>query len=79
MHNIAFSDIRLKKQERNMKPDLRLGIAHNQMGTAWMMMGDFEKTALAFQEAIDTYQMLPDFTPYLLSIPIANLGLARRS
>ena len=78
-HNTAFLDIRLKKQVRNKKPDLRLGIAHNQMGTAWMMMGDFEKAAMAFQEAMNTYQILPDFTPYLLTIPIANLGLARWS
>ncbi|KAI9733663.1 MAG: hypothetical protein M1834_003265 [Cirrosporium novae-zelandiae] len=56
--------------------DIRLAIAHNQIGTGWMMAKEYQKASEAFKNAIEVYQSLPDFSKGMLSVPLANLGLA---
>ena len=75
-HNAALLKIRETITEKNGKNDLRLGIAYNQMGTALMMTNNIVQAATSFQRAIDTYKELSNFNKYMLSIPLANLGLA---
>ena len=40
------------------------------------MMEDFEQAKMSFEAAIATYEKLPHFKTYMLSIPLANIGLA---
>ena len=56
--------------------DLRLGIAYNQMGTGFMMVGNIDEAINSFRTAVDVYESLPDATTYTLTIPLANLGVA---
>ncbi|KAK7992997.1 tetratricopeptide repeat domain-containing protein [Apiospora saccharicola] len=75
-HNKRFLDIRLDAKIQYSTIDERLARAYNQLGTGWMMAGEYEKAESCFANSISTYQALPGYDRGMRSIPMANLGLA---
>ena len=58
------------------KEDIRLAIAHNEMGIANMLNKEYTQAANYFGRAIDIYRRLPDFTQEMIALAETNLGLA---
>jgi tetratricopeptide (TPR) repeat protein len=75
-YNKLFLDGRLKIAEETGIEDVRLGIAHNQIGVSLMMYDNFVEAMDHFQQAIRVYEALPEFDLQYLALPTANLGLA---
>ena len=56
--------------------DIRLAIAHNEMGIANMLNKEYARAAAYFRGAIEIYRGLPDFTHEMIALAETNLGLA---
>ncbi len=56
--------------------DVRLAIAHNEMGIANMLNKEYSRAAEYFKRAIEIYRGLSDFTQEMISLAETNLGLA---
>lgn len=75
-YNKLFLDTRLKVADETGVEDVRLGIAHNQIGVSLMMYDNFIKAMDHFQQALRVYRALPEFDLQYLALPTANLGNA---
>ncbi|KAK8052676.1 hypothetical protein PG996_011977 [Apiospora saccharicola] len=75
-HNTRFLEIQLNLRNKSGNFDERLARAYNQMGTGWMMAGEYEKAESCFSSSIAGYQALPGYNVCMRSIPMANIGLA---
>lgn len=75
-HNQRFLEIQINVQQIVGRPNERLARAYNQLGTGWMMTGEYEKAESSFSSSITAYQTLPDYDKCMRSIPMANIGLA---
>ena len=56
--------------------DIRLAIAHNEMGIANMLNKEYSQAVDYFARAIEIYRGLPDFTQEMIALAETNLGLA---
>ncbi|KAK8018781.1 tetratricopeptide repeat domain containing protein [Apiospora marii] len=76
-HVISLRDIYLKYfDDKSGRCDEKLARAYNQMGTGWMMAGEYEKAESCFSSSIAGYQSSPGYSACMRSIPMANIGLA---
>ena len=75
-HTGLLLDLRLQALKEGDPPGIRLAVAHNERGIAWMMNGKYEKAAQEFEEGISIYKSLKDYWYQMISLPLANLGLA---
>jgi tetratricopeptide (TPR) repeat protein len=75
-NNILLLRMRESISSKSGKPDLRLGIAYNQMGVADTMIGKYALATEFFRRSIQVYQALDDFEVDMLAFPRANLGFA---
>lgn len=62
--------------QQHVEADFSLAYAHNQMGCAWMMAGDYQKGCELFQEALRIWKSNPMYKKGLASMEYANLGLS---
>lgn len=62
--------------QNQVKTDFSLAYAHNQMGCAWMMAGDYQKGCELFREALRIWKSNPMYTKGIASMEYANLGLS---
>lgn len=77
IHYSAFLELRLKVSRlSNGLEDIRLAIAHNEMGIAYMLNKGYAKAADYFNRAIKMYRGLPDFSQEMIALAETNLGLA---
>ncbi|KAH7380831.1 hypothetical protein BKA64DRAFT_630742 [Cadophora sp. MPI-SDFR-AT-0126] len=58
------------------RTDMRLGLACNELGFAYMLKEDWAQGEIYFQRSIELLQKLHDFEPILVSLPMVNLGYA---
>jgi tetratricopeptide (TPR) repeat protein len=56
--------------------DIRLGMAYNQMGVAYMMNRDYGSAVGVLEKAFEVYKDLENSTPIMATLPAANMGLA---
>ncbi|KAI9794810.1 MAG: hypothetical protein M1816_002938 [Peltula sp. TS41687] len=75
-HNIEFLSLRLGIVEETGIRDIRLAVAYNQIGTGWMMAENFKEAITSFENALEVYRALSNFSKGMTSVPLANLGLA---
>ncbi|KAK0102667.1 hypothetical protein ONS95_006270 [Cadophora gregata] len=75
-HTGLLLDLRIKAVADDEPPGIRLAVAHNERGIAWMMNGAYDKAAAEFKEGISVYKSLPSFWYQMISLPLANLGLS---
>ncbi|KIX10281.1 uncharacterized protein Z518_01363 [Rhinocladiella mackenziei CBS 650.93] len=62
-----------RKPSRN---DMRLAISWNELGNAYMLNRNWPKGEECFLKSIEEMKQLRDFQPTMISLPLANLGLA---
>jgi tetratricopeptide (TPR) repeat protein len=74
-----FLNFRLEQSETsaNGRRDIRLGMAYNQMSVAYMMNRDYETAVGALEKAFEVHKDLENSTPIMVTLPAANMGLAR--
>jgi len=75
-HTKRFLDIRLKIAEQTCQVDERLARAHNQMGIAWILAQEYDKAEEVLKASSEKYEVLPNYTKDMKSLPLVNLGLA---
>ncbi|KAK8068768.1 hypothetical protein PG994_005384 [Apiospora phragmitis] len=75
-HNQRYLEIQLNIQQQSEIPIEKLPRAYNQMGTAWMMVGEYDKAQSSFSSSITGFKALPVYDINMVSIPMANIGLA---
>jgi hypothetical protein len=63
-------------KEETPRIDMRLGLACNELGFAYMLKEDWAQGEKYFLRSIDLLKQLEDFEPVLLSLPLVNLGYA---
>ena len=74
----AFKNIVLEEAQVSSAPaTLRVSIAWNELGNAWMLNKDWKKGEECFLESIRTAKEVPDHDRTDMSFPMVNLGLAR--
>lgn len=56
--------------------DMRLGLACNELGNAYMLKEDWIQGEKYFLQSIDLLQQLDQYEPVLISLPLVNLGYA---
>lgn len=72
-----FHDMMQKASNENTpKYDMRLGLACNELGFAYMLKEDWAEGERYFRRSIDLLQQLHNFEPILISLPLVNLGYA---
>ncbi|XMA19839.1 hypothetical protein WAI453_012630 [Rhynchosporium graminicola] len=70
-----FHDMMEKEFEKDTpRTDMRLGLAFNQLGFAYMLKEDWPQGEIHFLRSIELLEMLDDYEPTLISLPIVNLG-----
>ncbi|CZT10392.1 uncharacterized protein RAG0_14884 [Rhynchosporium agropyri] len=70
-----FHDMMEKEFEKDTpRTDMRLGLAFNQLGFAYMLKEDWPQGEVHFLRSIELLEMLDDYEPTLISLPIVNLG-----
>lgn len=74
-HITEFFALRNASAKQDGKADFSLAYAHNQMGCAWMMAGDYQKGCDFFTEALRIWHSNPNYTKGIASMEYANLGL----
>ncbi|KAL3426806.1 tetratricopeptide repeat domain-containing protein [Phlyctema vagabunda] len=65
-----------KLGKRPQRTDMRLGIACNELGNAYMLEEDWVEGEKYFRRSINLLQELDDFEPVSISLPMVNLGYA---
>ena len=77
IHYSAFLNLRQEVSRlSNGLEDIRLAIAHNEMGIANMLNKEYARAAEYFDRAIKIYRGLPNFTQEMIALAETNLGLA---
>jgi hypothetical protein len=74
-YNQAFLKIRKEIAKKAGTEDIRLGVAHNQIGTGWIMANDLTRAEETFKKAMAIYRALPELPLNLMTLAMANLGL----
>lgn len=73
----SFHDMMQKELgSKVQRTDMRLGLACNELGNAYMLKEDWVQGETYFKRSIDLLQELENFEPVLLSLPLVNLGYA---
>lgn len=73
-HTQVLLKMRLQAFEENGIPDLRLAVAHNESGIAWVMTGEFDNAIAAFKSSIQVYQGLEEYWLSMDTNPLTNMG-----
>lgn len=72
-----FHDMMQKEfEEDTPRVDMRLGLACNELGFAYMLKEDWAQGEVYFLRSIELLQQLHNFEPILISLPLVNLGYA---
>lgn len=71
-HQMMVAELGNKTQHT----DMRLGLACNELGNAYMLKEDWVQGERYFQQSIDSLSKLDNFEPVSLSLPMVNLGYA---
>ncbi|RDW60544.1 hypothetical protein BP6252_11927 [Coleophoma cylindrospora] len=58
------------------RTDMRLGLACNELGNAYMLKEDWVQGEKYFLQSIDLLEQLDKYEPVLISLPLVNLGYA---
>ncbi|KAI9656216.1 MAG: hypothetical protein M1821_004879 [Bathelium mastoideum] len=58
------------------RDDMRLAISWNELGNSYMLCRNWSKGENCFLRSIEEMKRLDDFVPTMVSLPVANLGLA---
>lgn len=58
------------------RTDMRLGLACNELGFAYMLKEDWAQGEVYFLRSIELLEQLQNFEPVLISLPLVNLGYA---
>lgn len=66
--------MRLQACEQGSIPDLRLAVAHNEIGIAWVMNGQYNTAIDAFQDSIRVYRALEDYWIAMDTNPLTNMA-----
>ncbi len=56
------------------RTDMRLGLACNELGFAYMLKEDWAQGEVYFLRSIELLKQLHDLEPILISLPWVNLG-----
>ena len=73
-HTKVLLSLRLRASERSGIKDLRLAVAHNEIGIAWVMNGQRERGLAAFLESISIFEGLDDFIIAMDTNPRNNIA-----
>jgi tetratricopeptide (TPR) repeat protein len=72
-----FHDMMQKEfGENTQRTDMRLGLACNELGFAYMLNEDWAQGEVYFLRSIELLEQLNNFEPILISLPLVNLGYA---
>ncbi|KAL1302195.1 hypothetical protein AAFC00_002624 [Neodothiora populina] len=66
----------IKIGQAEARKDMRLAISWNELGNAYMLNSAWEKGRVCFEKSIAQMNLLDDFSPLQLSLPLVNLALA---
>jgi tetratricopeptide (TPR) repeat protein len=73
----TFHDMMHKELGENIqRTDMRLGLACNELGNAYMLKEDWVQGEKYFLRSIELLEQLDDFEPVVISLPLVNLGYA---
>jgi tetratricopeptide (TPR) repeat protein len=73
----SFHDMMQKELGgKTQRTDMRLGLACNELGNAYMLKEDWVQGERYFLRSIDLLKQLDSFEPILISLPLVNLGYA---
>lgn len=73
----SFHDMMDKELgKKTQRTDMRLGLACNELGNAYMLKEDWVQGEKYFLRSIELLQQLDNFEPVLISLPLVNLGYA---
>ncbi|KAF2115388.1 hypothetical protein BDV96DRAFT_687329 [Lophiotrema nucula] len=75
-HHILFNKLMIKECKDSGTEDIRLGISWNELGSGYMLNGNWKKGEECYLQAIAEMRKLTHFTPTHISLPLANLGLS---
>lgn len=75
-HTRCLLDLRIQISESSGTQDIRLAVAHNELGIAYIMNNQYEPGMLAFQKSIEVYRQLPEFELAMDTNPRTNLAFA---
>jgi tetratricopeptide (TPR) repeat protein len=73
-HTSILLRMRLQATQESGVSDLRLAVAHNQMGMSWVMAGEQDTAIAAFKSSIQIYQGLDDYWASMDTNPRMNMG-----
>jgi hypothetical protein len=73
-HTQILLNMRLKVTETSGTPDIRLAVAHNEVGIAWVMNHEYDKGIAAFHSSIAIYKLLPEYLLAIDTNPRTNMG-----
>ncbi|KAI0436327.1 hypothetical protein F4803DRAFT_542680 [Xylaria telfairii] len=73
-HTERLLKLRLEAHSVSQKNDIRLAIAHNEIGIAWIMNHNYEEGLAEFHKSILVYQQLEDYWPSMDTNPRTNMG-----
>ncbi|KAK0122810.1 hypothetical protein ONS96_009843 [Cadophora gregata f. sp. sojae] len=78
LRNLKIFHDMMEKQFNKETPrtDMRLGLACNELGFAYMLKEDWAQGEVYFQRSIELLQQLDEYEPVLISLPMVNLGYA---
>ena len=78
LRNLTIFHDMMQKEfgENTQRTDMRLGLACNELGFAYMLREDWTQGEAYFLRSIELLQQLDDFEPVLISLPLVNLGYA---
>ena len=75
-HFQAFTDLVVSKPSEVEPEDIKVSIAWNELGNAWMLNKSWFQGEECFQRSIKAAKARADFDPTDISFPMVNLGLA---
>nr|OQO18269.1 hypothetical protein B0A51_13883 [Rachicladosporium sp. CCFEE 5018] len=73
-HTKILLDLRLCIFEATGTLDLRLAVAHNEVGIAWVMNGQHQNGVTAFKRSIEVFKLLPEAVLAIDTNPRTNLA-----
>lgn len=73
-HTKVLLKMRLQAFEESAIPDLRLAVAHNEIGIAWVMTGEYDNAIAAFKSSIQVYRGLEEYWLSMDTNPLTNIG-----
>jgi tetratricopeptide (TPR) repeat protein len=76
-HHLLFNQMMIRElADKPSHNDMRLAISWNELGNAYMLNNAWRKGQECFEKSIDEMKRLKTFEPIMVSLPLANLGLA---